>query len=87
MDREVFLAGFDPNEDSAASGHDALNATLVTNLTGGNIHSIELMGLQCGKACYSISIAAAVTFLAGIYQVKYECILTPKCMYYLKVEI
>lgn len=69
VDREIFLAGFDLNEDSTASGHDALNATLVTNLTGGKIHSVELMGLQCGKACYAISIAAAVTFLAGIYQV------------------
>uniref|UniRef100_A0A8C5HAB0 Sulfate anion transporter 1-like n=1 Tax=Gouania willdenowi TaxID=441366 RepID=A0A8C5HAB0_GOUWI len=31
--------------------------------------NVELMGMQCGKECYAISIAAAVTFLAGIYQV------------------
>uniref|UniRef100_A0A8C2XJ05 Solute carrier family 26 member 1 n=1 Tax=Cyclopterus lumpus TaxID=8103 RepID=A0A8C2XJ05_CYCLU len=34
-------------------------------ITGGNV---ELMGLQCGKECYSISIATALTFLVGVYQ-------------------
>lgn len=73
VDKEMFLAGFDLNEDStssALSGPDVFNATLGTNLTAGKLHSVELMGLQCGKECYSISIAAALTFLAGIYQVK-----------------
>lgn len=61
----MFLAGFDLNDDSTV-----LNATLGTNLTAGTVHSVELMGVQCGKECYSICIAAALTFLAGIYQVK-----------------
>uniref|UniRef100_UPI0037E77984 sulfate anion transporter 1 n=1 Tax=Semicossyphus pulcher TaxID=241346 RepID=UPI0037E77984 len=69
VDKELFLAGFDLNEDSTAPGRDVLNATLGTNLTSGKVHSVELMGLQCGKECYAISIAAALTFLAGIYQV------------------
>ncbi|XP_039634778.1 sulfate anion transporter 1 isoform X1 [Perca fluviatilis] len=65
VDKEMFLAGFDLNEDS---GPDAFNATLGINLTAGKLHSVELMGLQCGRECYSISIAAALTFLAGVYQ-------------------
>ncbi|KAL7377163.1 hypothetical protein ABVT39_023005 [Epinephelus coioides] len=65
----MFLAGFDLNEDSTASGPDVFNATLGTNLTADTFHSVELMGMQCGKECYSIAIAAALTFLAGIYQV------------------
>ncbi|XP_033502949.2 sulfate anion transporter 1 [Epinephelus lanceolatus] len=69
VDKEMFLAGFDLNEDSTASGPDVFNATLGTNLTAGTFHSVELMGMQCGKECYSIAIAAALTFLAGIYQV------------------
>ncbi|XP_056289309.1 sulfate anion transporter 1 [Pseudoliparis swirei] len=64
--KEMFLAGFDLNEDSKAS--DVLNDTLGTNLTAGKLHSVELMGMQCGKECYSISIAAALTFLVGVYQ-------------------
>lgn len=70
VDKEMFLAGFDLNEDSTASGSDVFNVTLGTNLTAGKLHSVELMGVQCGKDCYSISIASALTFLAGIYQVR-----------------
>lgn len=77
VDKEMFLAGFDLNEDSTSSGHDVFNATLGSNFTSGKIHSVELMGLQCGKECYSISIAAALTFLAGVYQVN-SCISVPK---------
>ncbi|XP_038590370.1 sulfate anion transporter 1 isoform X2 [Micropterus salmoides] len=69
VDKEMFLAGFDLNEDSKTSGPDVFNATLDTNLTAGKLHSVELMGLQCGRECYSISVAAALTFLAGLYQV------------------
>ncbi|AWP15052.1 putative sulfate anion transporter 1-like [Scophthalmus maximus] len=64
--REVFLAGFDLNDDSIASVAGVLNSSVGTNVT---LHSVELMGLQCGKECYAISIAACVTFLAGVYQV------------------
>ncbi|XP_040915507.1 sulfate anion transporter 1 isoform X2 [Toxotes jaculatrix] len=69
VDREMFLAGFDLNEDSKASAPDVFNGSMGINLTAGKVHSVELMGLQCGKECYAISIAAALTFLAGIYQV------------------
>ncbi|XP_035524037.1 sulfate anion transporter 1-like, partial [Morone saxatilis] len=69
VDKELFLAGFDLNEESTQSGPDMFNATLGSNLTAGTLHSVELMGVQCGKECYSISIAAALTFLVGIYQV------------------
>lgn len=62
----MILAGFDLNEDS---GPTLLNGSLVTNLTAEE-QTVELMGMQCGKECYSISIAAALTFLAGVYQVK-----------------
>lgn len=68
VDREVFLAGFDLNDDSIKSSPDVFNGTFGFNLTG-NVHTVELMGMQCGKECYAITIAAAVTFLAGIYQI------------------
>ncbi|XP_059214423.1 sulfate anion transporter 1 [Centropristis striata] len=66
VDKHMFMAGFDLNEDPSP---DVFNATLGSNLTAGSLHSVELMGQQCGKECYAISIAAALTFLAGIYQV------------------
>uniref|UniRef100_A0A3Q1EI75 Sulfate transporter n=1 Tax=Acanthochromis polyacanthus TaxID=80966 RepID=A0A3Q1EI75_9TELE len=69
VDREVFLAGFDLNEESTKPSPDVFNGTIGFNLTGGNVHTVELMGMQCGKECYAITIAAAVTFLAGIYQI------------------
>ncbi|KAM9735427.1 sulfate anion transporter 1 isoform 1-T2 [Menidia menidia] len=68
VDREVFLAGFDLSDDSTSSP-DIFNSTAATNLTGGAVHTVELMGMQCGKECYAISVAAAVTFLAGVYQI------------------
>ncbi|XP_010775617.1 sulfate anion transporter 1-like [Notothenia coriiceps] len=67
VNKEMFLAGFDLNEDSKASGL-VLNASLASNLTIGSPHSVELMGVQCGKDCYSISIATALTFMVGVYQ-------------------
>lgn len=70
VDKELFQAGFDLNEDSKTPGLAVFNATLGNNLTAAKVHSVELMGLQCGKECYAISIASALTFLAGIYQVK-----------------
>ncbi|KAM6902152.1 sulfate anion transporter 1 [Xenentodon cancila] len=68
VDREVFLAGFDLNEDSTSSPL-GINDTLGTNLTHAAVHTVELMGMQCSKECYAISVAAAVTFLAGVYQI------------------
>ncbi|XP_057674243.1 sulfate anion transporter 1 [Corythoichthys intestinalis] len=65
VDREVFLAGFDLNEDS--SGSPGFNGSFNINVT--TSQTVELMGVPCGKDCYAISIAAALTFLAGIYQV------------------
>ncbi|XP_028273709.1 sulfate anion transporter 1 isoform X2 [Parambassis ranga] len=71
VDREVFLAGFDLNEDSTSSSasNNVFNGTLGTNITEGKVYTVELMGMQCGKEYYAISVAAAVTFLAGVYQV------------------
>ncbi|KAM7369191.1 hypothetical protein PAMP_013483 [Pampus punctatissimus] len=69
VDREVFLAGFDLSDDLSASGPDGLNGSLGMNFTAAEEQSVELMGMRYGKECYAISIAAALTFLAGIYQV------------------
>lgn len=65
----MFLAGFDLSEDSPATAPDLFNATLGLNSTS-EVHTVELMGVQCGKACYAISVASVLTFLAGVYQVK-----------------
>lgn len=67
----MFLAGFDLSEDPNPSGPD-VNGSIMANLTAGQVHSVELMGVQCGKECYAIGIAAALTFLAGIYQVNQQ---------------
>lgn len=75
----MFLAGFDLSEDSAVSNIDVLNDTLGINLTVTKVHTVELMGMQCGKECYAISIAVAVTFLAGVYQVKNTIIFCVFC--------
>lgn len=69
MDKELFLAGFDLNEDSSPAVSEAFNATLGANLTG-KVHTVELMGVPCGKECYAISVASCLTFLAGVYQVE-----------------
>lgn len=69
MDKELFLAGFDLNEDSTATVSGVFNATLGANFTS-KVHTVELMGVQCGKECYAISVASVLTFLAGVYQVK-----------------
>ncbi|XP_029025266.1 sulfate anion transporter 1 [Betta splendens] len=67
VDKHMFMAGFDLSEDSKASGD--LNGSADANLTAGHLHTVELMGVQCGKECYAISTAAALTFIAGVYQV------------------
>lgn len=68
--REVYLAGFDLSEDSKESSLEAgWNVTedhhedSLVNLT------IGVVSMDCGKECYAISIATALTFLAGVYQV------------------
>ncbi|XP_029693916.1 sulfate anion transporter 1 [Takifugu rubripes] len=68
VDKELFLAGFDLNEDSSPTVSEAFNATLGANLTS-QVHTVELMGVPCGKECYAIGVASVLTFLAGIYQV------------------
>lgn len=68
--REVFQAGFDLNEDSTPSPHELFNATLDLNFTRKPELTVELLGMQLGKDSYAIAVAAAVTFLAGVYQVK-----------------
>ncbi|KAK0143615.1 Sulfate anion transporter 1 [Merluccius polli] len=64
VDREVFQAGFDLN-DSPDQG--SINGTgVASNLSAA---TLDVMGVAYSKECYAISIAAALTLLAGIYQV------------------
>ncbi|XP_074086088.1 sulfate anion transporter 1 [Macrotis lagotis] len=64
VDRELQLAGFDLNEDiSPASSNNSNETFPASDLTLGGL------GPECGKECYAISIATALTFLAGVYQV------------------
>ncbi|XP_068127231.1 sulfate anion transporter 1-like [Hyperolius riggenbachi] len=71
VDREVLLAGFDLDDD-AVQKISQMNDSNIMNLTSGitsvNI-SLGLVDIECGKECYAISVAAALTFIAGIYQV------------------
>ncbi|KAM4707698.1 sulfate anion transporter 1 isoform 1-T2 [Discoglossus pictus] len=66
VDREVLLAGFDLDDD-AAYKYNGLNISDM-NVTTVNI-SLGLVDIECGKECYAISVAAALTFTAGIYQI------------------
>ena len=75
VDREVFQAGFDLN-DSPDPG--SFNGTgVASNLSAA---TVDVMGVAYSKECYAISIAAALTLLAGIYQVlngAVKCYRTP----------
>ncbi|XP_077332223.1 sulfate anion transporter 1 [Lithobates pipiens] len=66
VDREVQLAGFDLDDD-AVYRMEGLNGSDIINKTSVNI-SFGLMDIECGKECYAISVAAVLTFMAGIYQ-------------------
>ncbi|XP_063794032.1 sulfate anion transporter 1-like [Pseudophryne corroboree] len=65
VDREVLLAGFDLDDDviKVANSSEFMNVTTTINI------SLGLVDIECGKECYAISIAAALTFTAGIYQI------------------
>ncbi|XP_061478432.1 sulfate anion transporter 1 [Rhineura floridana] len=64
VDRELLLAGFDLHDDrqEATDGTDYLNVTVYSVTLG-------MMTPECGKDCYAIRVATALTFLAGVYQV------------------
>ncbi|XP_049322336.1 sulfate anion transporter 1 [Astyanax mexicanus] len=69
VDREVYLAGFDLGDESKQSSLDGgWNASEDYSNTALNL-TIKAFNMECGKECYAISIATALTFLAGIYQV------------------
>ncbi|KAM7157089.1 sulfate anion transporter 1 [Molossus nigricans] len=62
VDRELLLAGFDPAQDGPGPGDNSstLNASVTT----------LALGLQdCGRDCYAIRVATALTLVTGIYQV------------------
>ncbi|KAI5096474.1 sulfate anion transporter 1 isoform X1, partial [Silurus meridionalis] len=69
VDREVYLAGFDLSEDSKQSSLAAVwNTTRDHQDTEDNL-TLVAFSSECGKECYAIGIATALTFLAGVYQV------------------
>uniref|UniRef100_A0A672TN31 Solute carrier family 26 member 1 n=1 Tax=Strigops habroptila TaxID=2489341 RepID=A0A672TN31_STRHB len=69
VDRELLLAGFDLNDDaSPALGDSSLQNDTQSNTTAFNL-TIAGMNAECGKECYAIGIATALTFVAGVYQV------------------
>ncbi|XP_012371837.1 sulfate anion transporter 1 [Octodon degus] len=62
VDRELQLAGFDPSQDGLGprANGSALNSSAATLKPG----------LQdCGRDCYAIRVATALTLMTGIYQV------------------
>ncbi|XP_058923384.2 sulfate anion transporter 1 isoform X1 [Kogia breviceps] len=62
VDRELLLAGFDPAQDGLGPGanRSALNASATV---------LALGPQDCGRDCYAIRVATALTLLAGVYQV------------------
>lgn len=60
VDRELALAGY--LTKNVASATD--NATLLASW--GN----DTAGVDCDRSCYAITVAATVTFTAGVYQVR-----------------
>ncbi|CAJ0937653.1 unnamed protein product [Ranitomeya imitator] len=67
VDREVQLAGFDLDDDVLKTIKDGNTTDLMMNITMVNF-TVGPLNIECGKECYAISIAAALTFIAGIYQ-------------------
>lgn len=62
VDRELLLAGFDLNDDAPpALGHGSLQNDSQSNTTAFNL-TIAGMNAECGKECYAIGIATALTF-------------------------
>lgn len=63
VDRELLLAGFDPVQDGLGPRD---------NSSAPNVSAAMLaLGLQdCGRDCYAIRVATALTLVAGIYQVR-----------------
>ncbi|XP_014687649.1 sulfate anion transporter 1 [Equus asinus] len=62
VDRELLLAGFDPAQDGPGPRHNSstFNASAA----------MLALGLQdCGRDCYAIRVATALTLMTGIYQV------------------
>ncbi|KAL0596729.1 Sulfate anion transporter 1, partial [Plecturocebus cupreus] len=57
VDRELQLAGFDPSQDGLRPGANSsiLNGSAAT--------------LDCGRDCYAIRVATALTLMTGLYQV------------------
>ncbi|XP_023363466.1 sulfate anion transporter 1 isoform X3 [Otolemur garnettii] len=62
VDRELQLAGFDPSQDSL--GPRANGSILNDSAT-----TLVLRPPDCGRDCYAIRIATALTLVAGVYQV------------------
>ncbi|XP_071073808.1 sulfate anion transporter 1 isoform X2 [Dasypus novemcinctus] len=62
VDRELQLAGFDPAQDGPGpAAHGGARNASAAGLA---------LGLQgCGRDCYAIRVATALTLMAGIYQV------------------
>lgn len=72
VDREVQLAGFDMSDDSqvvAMGPEDLWYGSNTANITKLN-STLGAFNMECGKDCYAMSVAAALTFIAGVYQVK-----------------
>uniref|UniRef100_A0A8D0H3Y9 Solute carrier family 26 member 1 n=1 Tax=Sphenodon punctatus TaxID=8508 RepID=A0A8D0H3Y9_SPHPU len=69
VDRELLLAGFDLNDDP----QQLIDGTNGWNISDSNrtIFNLSLgaVSTECDKECYAIAVAAALTFLAGVYQV------------------
>ncbi|XP_075705973.1 sulfate anion transporter 1 [Rhinoderma darwinii] len=68
VDREVQLAGFELDEEVFKNIKDGNATDFIMNITTVNI-TFGSLNIECGKECYAISIAAALTFMAGIYQI------------------
>lgn len=66
VDRELQLAGFDPSQDGLGPGANssALNSSAAM---------LEPRLQNCGRDCYAIRVATALTLMTGIYQVRSRC--------------
>ncbi|XP_028638249.1 sulfate anion transporter 1 isoform X2 [Grammomys surdaster] len=62
VDRELQLAGFDPSQDSLGPRNN--DSTLHNSTT-----TLTTVLQDCGRDCYAIGIATALTLMAGLYQV------------------
>lgn len=76
VDRELLLAGYEVEDFTVLpSAMNNANNWTSSNVTTSMIMNITFPGslnMECDRKCYAISVSAALTFMCGVYQVRFS---------------